>query len=164
MNRQEEQWYSDVPKYLPISLSVCLSIYINIHLLIFYMYVCCSLYVKTIRCFCPGHIMQTKRPLQKLLEVVTLHHIKCAEIYGGSSYSMKRQEEQWYCDVPKYLSISLSIYIYIYIHLFIFCLVCRSICKIFRVFVQDTSCRQTRAPQILLVVVALHHIKCAVIL
>jgi hypothetical protein len=35
MKRQEEQWYNDVPKYLSITLSICLSIYTYIHLFLF---------------------------------------------------------------------------------------------------------------------------------
>jgi hypothetical protein len=108
-----------------LSLSLSLSIYIYIHLFLFCMFVVLSMW-KPSSVFVQAILCRLKRPPQIFLVVVALHHIKCAEIYGGSSYSMKRQEDHWYNDVPKRISVTLSICLSIYIYIYIYTHICFS--------------------------------------
>jgi hypothetical protein len=150
--------------YLSLSLSLSLSIYIYIYIYtpVSLLSVCLLFYLIKIPCFSPGHIVQTGKPPQMLLVVVALHHIKCAVIYWDGSNSMKRHVEQWYSDVSKYLSI-LSIYIYIYIYTSV-CLSFSLSAKFFVLLSRPHCGDREGRNQMLLLVVALHHIKCAVIL
>jgi hypothetical protein len=115
-------------------------------------------------CLCPpGHIMQTQRTHWQFLMVVALNEVKWGVMYWDRSNCMKRQEEQGYCDVSKYLSILLSIWLYI--NLYLCCLsvwLSVYLSKNYAFVLQATSWILRRPPWKLLLSVALHQNKCGV--
>jgi hypothetical protein len=103
----------------------------------------------------PGHILQTKNTPWKLLLVVALHQIKCGVMFWERLNCTKKQEEQGYCDVSKYHSISLTIWIYIYVSLFLSV----SLSKNYVFVLQATSSRLRRPPWNMLLLAAPHQNK-----
>jgi hypothetical protein len=115
MKRQEEQGHCDVLKYRTISLFIWFFIYIYMSLctLFVFLSLCLWDYLFFIQATSSGQKWHSRY----LLMVVAFHEIKCGVMYWERSNCMKRQEEQKYCDVSKYLHIFLWIYIYIYLSL-----------------------------------------------
>jgi hypothetical protein len=117
MKRQEDQWYSDVFKYLPIWICRSLSMYI-------YMYLPAVSLTRYIRdnvfdlqvtsCRIRGHPRQ-------LVRVVALHEVKCGVMYWERcNWRGKRNRE-----IVMYLSISISCNLSDYIY------ICTSVVSLF---------------------------------